>query len=191
MSGIIRVNNLAGRPCRQLARQLAKQLVWQLFRQLAIALPMACAANVARADTLLQLAASSDRLTQFVAEMQAAGLDATLNLADSLTVFAPTNEAFMRLPIPMQDALMVDGARMKALLSDHIVPRPTSEIPVGGSHNSLIGRMQTMPVSLLSGNRSPYAGIHIEQRVKIVQTLQADNGTLYLIDDVLMPYAPQ
>ena len=181
MSGIIRVKNRASHTCRLLA----------------MALPMAFAANTARADTLLEVAASSDQLTQFVAEMQAARLDDTLNRAPSLTVFAPTNDAFMRLPIPMRDALMVDGARMKALLSYHIVPRRISEIPAGGTYNSLIGwplqigGMQTMPVSLLSGNRSPYAGIRVNQRADVVQTLQADNGTLYLIDDVLMPYASQ
>ena len=179
MSGIIRVKNRASHTCKLLA----------------MALPMAFAANTARADTLLEVAASSDQLTQFVAEMQAARLDDTLNRAASLTVFAPTNDAFRRLPIPMRDALMVDGARMKALLSYHIVPRRISDILAGGTYSSLIGwplqigGLQTMPVSLISDHRPARTGLRVNQRVNVVQALQAENGTLYLVDDVLMPYA--
>ena len=46
-----------------------------------------------------------------------------------------------------------------------------------------------MPVSLISDHRPARTGLRVNQRVNVVQALQAENGTLYLVDDVLMPYA--
>ena len=74
-----------------------------------------------RAATVLDLAGQQKNLTTFVAAVHAAGLDDTLKAAGPITVYAPTDEAFAKLPAADRDALMHDPARLKALLLGHVV----------------------------------------------------------------------
>ena len=74
-----------------------------------------------RAATVLELAAQQKNLNTFVAAVHAAGLDDTLKAAGPITVYAPTDEAFAKLPAAQREALMNDPARLKALLLGHVV----------------------------------------------------------------------
>ncbi|HLA64131.1 MAG TPA: fasciclin domain-containing protein, partial [Rhodothermales bacterium] len=115
-----------------------------------------------------------------------AGLDSTLNGEGPLTVFAPTNAAFARLPEGRLDALLDDAnhAELVRLLRYHVVSGrlETSSLPGPASYSSLLGHQLSIEptadgvfVSDASGTRA---------RV-ITPDLNRGNGVLHVINAVL------
>src|SRR3984957_11993400 len=70
---------------------------------------------------IVDTAIAAGNFTTLVAGIKAAGLTNTLTGKGPFTVFAPTDEAFKKLPAGALDALMRDTARLKAVLSYHVV----------------------------------------------------------------------
>jgi uncharacterized surface protein with fasciclin (FAS1) repeats len=137
-----------------------------------------------RAATVLDLAAQQKNLTTFVAAVHAAGLDDTLKAAGPLTVYAPTDEAFAKLPAADRDALMHDPARLKALLLGHVVNdmikmRDGDSTITSGSVASAGGGTLAFG---LDGDRTTVGGAHI-----VSYDMRADNGCITTIDKVLLP----
>src|SRR6202161_4329332 len=66
--------------------------------------------------TVLDLASQQKNLSTFVTAVHTAGLDEMLRGAGPLTIYAPTNDAFAKLPPAARDALLPDPPRLKALL---------------------------------------------------------------------------
>ena len=136
-----------------------------------------------RAATVLDLAGQQKNLTMFVAAVHAAGLDDTLKAAGPFTVYAPTDEAFAKLPAADRDALMHDPARLKALLLGHvvndmIVMRDGDSTITSGSVTTAGGRSLEFGVD---GDRTTVGGAHV-----VSYDLRADNGCITTIDKVLL-----
>ncbi len=136
-----------------------------------------------RAATVLDLAAQQKNLTTFVAAVHAAGLDDTLKAAGPITVYAPTDEAFAKLPAANRDALMHDPARLKALLLRHVVNdmikmRDGDATITSGSVASAGGAMLTFGAD---NDRTTVGGAHV-----VSYDLRADNGCITTIDKVLL-----
>jgi uncharacterized surface protein with fasciclin (FAS1) repeats len=136
-----------------------------------------------RAATVLELAAQQKNLTTFVAAVHAAGLDDTLKAAGPLTVYAPTDEAFAKLPAADRDALMHDPARLKALLLRHVVNdtitmRDGDSMITSGSVPSAAGGTLTFGTDQ---DRMTVGGAHV-----ISADLRAGNGSITTIDKVLL-----
>ena len=95
-----------------------------VFAQTAPAAPAAPAAATAApqggGDAVASLT-SSDTYTAFSIAVRAAGIAETLEGAGPFTIFAPTNEAFGKIPSAQLDALMKDPAKLAALLKGHVV----------------------------------------------------------------------
>jgi len=91
----------------------------QSFAQTAPAAP-ATAAPAGGGDVVAS-ATSSDNYTAFSIALRAAGLSETLEGAGPYTIFAPTNEAFGKIPSAQLDALMKDPAKLAAAIKGHIV----------------------------------------------------------------------
>lgn len=91
----------------------------QSFAQTAPAAP-ATAAPAGGGDVVAS-ATSSDNYTAFSIALRAAGLTETLEGAGPYTIFAPTNEAFGKVPSAQLDALMKDPAKLAAVIKGHIV----------------------------------------------------------------------
>jgi len=91
----------------------------QSFAQTAPAAP-APAAPAGGGDVVAS-ATSSDNYTAFSIALRAAGLTETLEGAGPYTIFAPTNEAFGKIPSTQLDALMKDPAKLAAVVKGHIV----------------------------------------------------------------------
>lgn len=91
-----------------------------LFAQTAPAVPASTAAPAGGGDVVASLT-SSDNYTAFSIAVRAAGLAETLEGAGPYTIFAPTNEAFGKIPSAQLDALMKDPAKLAALLKGHVV----------------------------------------------------------------------
>jgi uncharacterized surface protein with fasciclin (FAS1) repeats len=136
-----------------------------------------------RAATVLDLAGQQKNLTTFVAAVHAAGLDDMLKAAGPITVYAPTDEAFAKLPAAGRDALMHDPARLKALLLGHVVNdmikmRDGDAAITSGSVTSAGGGTLNFGAD---NERPTVGGAHV-----VSYDLRADNGCITTIDKVLL-----
>jgi len=137
-----------------------------------------------RPATVLELAAQQKNLTTFVAAVHAAGLDDTLKGAGPFTVYAPTDEAFAKLPAADREALLHDSARLKTVLLGHVVNdmikmHDGDTSVTSGYVASAAGRDVRFG---LDGDRQTVSGAHVLQT-----DLRADNGCVNTIDKVLLP----
>ena len=108
-------------------------------------------------------------------------LDDLLNGKGPFTLFAPTDEAFAKMPSADLRALLSDPPRLRALLSSHIVASkvraPRERVP--NTATSVDGRTLTMHV------RQGYYKVNEAQIVKT--NLRASNGIIHAIDALLPP----
>ncbi|MDB5884254.1 MAG: beta-Ig-H3/fasciclin [Polaromonas sp.] len=111
-----------------------------------------------------------------------AGLADTLKGPGPLTVFAPSNEAFAKVPAKTMEGLANDPARLKAVLAYHVLP---ALVRVADVRN---GNSKTVHGANLALSR---AGDFVTVEDALVQTpdISASNGVVHIIDSVLLPPA--
>ena len=141
----------------------------------------ACAtrqAPVSVADTL----AGQPQLSTLNGLVGKAGLTETLKAGGPFTVFAPSNEAFAKVPAKTMDELAHDPARLKAVLTYHVVP---GKIMAADVKN---GNSKTVNGANLALSK---AGDFVTVEDALVQTadIVATNGTVHIVDSVLIPPA--
>jgi len=118
--------------------------------------------------------------TTFAAGIKAAGLTDTLTGKGPFTVFAPTEEAFKKLPAGAVDALLKDKTKLKAVLNYHIIAgHITARDMKSGEVMTLQGSALT---AVVSGSEVQVNGAHVK-RADMVAT----NGVIHAIDAVIMP----
>ena len=137
---------------------------------------------LAQPATVLDLAGQQKNLHTFVAAVHTAGLDDTLKAGGPVTVYAPTDDAFAKLPD--RAALLADPARLRAMLLGLIVKEAISmqegESKItSGSIPSAAGRNLTFATD---GDRTTVGGAHL-----VSSDLHADNGSLNTLDKVPLP----
>ena len=117
------------------------------------------------------------------AAVTAAGLVPTLKGAGPFTVFAPTDEAFAKLPAGTVEALLADIPKLTAILTYHVVAGKVMAADVmtmdGKSAATVNGAMIAI---------STTDGVHLNGASKVVTTdIACTNGVIHIIDTVLMP----
>ncbi|MEE1802514.1 fasciclin domain-containing protein [Streptomyces sp. JV176] len=136
----------------------------------------------AMARERLAIAASHNPdLSVLVSAARKAGLVRTLNNGARLTLFAPTNEAFAKIPKPQRDRLLNDRAQLEKVLKYHVVNRRITprQLP-HGTFRTLEGA----PLTTSGSGRN----FKVNGTAKIVcGNIRTANATVYLIDTVLMP----
>jgi uncharacterized surface protein with fasciclin (FAS1) repeats len=122
-------------------------------------------------------------LSTLVTAVKAAGLVDTLNSAQHITVFAPDNEAFSKIPKKTLNAVLADKATLTKILTYHVVPKQLSP-------DQLTGTLTTLEKGTVKAEGSepditvgPMGG---EAHV-VCGNIQTANATVYIIDSVLMP----
>jgi len=110
------------------------------------------------------------------------GLADTLNSAPALTVFAPTDDAFAKIPEKDLNAVLADQATLTAILSHHVVGEQLDPETVVGEHETLNGDMVTV-------DGDAEAGLTVDGGTAnvICGNIPTANATVYVIDSVLMP----
>ena len=131
--------------------------------------------------TILEAAATSGRFKTFGRAVEDAHLDAMLNEKGPFTVFAPTDDAFAKMPSADLRALLADRTRLRSVLSYHIVASkvraPRERAP--NIATAIDGRTLTMSVR---------QGFYKVNDTQIVKTnLRASNGVIHAIDSLLLP----
>ena len=121
---------------------------------------------------IVEVATAAGSFGTLIAAVKAAGLTETLMGKGPYTVFAPTDEAFAKLPAGTIDALAADKARLTQVLTYHVVPGKLGA-------NAITG---VSKLSTVEGSELPVAGI------KIAETdVMASNGIIHVIVEVLIP----
>ncbi len=110
------------------------------------------------------------------------GLADTLKGTGPFTVFAPTNEAFAKVPAKTMDALANDPAKLKAILTYHLVPGKLMAADVKNGNSKTVNGAN---VALSK------AGDFVTVEEAMVQTadISATNGVVHIVDSVLIPPA--
>ena len=130
-------------------------------------------------DPVATAASNNPLLKTLVAAVTQAGLVDTLNSAEDITVFAPTEEAFAKIPKKDLNALLADKAALTAVLTHHVVPGRLSPADVAGEHETLNKDMVTV-----EGSGEDFTA---DGATVVCGNVQTANATVYLIDSVMMP----
>ncbi|MDV5145080.1 fasciclin domain-containing protein [Streptomyces sp. SBC-4] len=132
-------------------------------------------------DPVATAASNNPELSTLVAAVQKAGLVDTLNNAEDITVFAPTNDAFEKIPKADLDKVLADKAALTKILTYHVVGE---EIDKGALAD---GSFKTLQGGMVTTDGSGDAFV-VNDTAKIVcGDVPTSNATVHIIDTVLMP----
>jgi uncharacterized surface protein with fasciclin (FAS1) repeats len=150
------------------------------FAGIATALALACGTPYALAADIVDTATEAGSFKTFVAALKAAGFADSLRSSGPYTVFAPSDEAFTKLPAGTWDALVKDKAKLAQVLSYHVVP---GKITVADVKPGNIKTVQGDTLYLKSDN----GNITVNDAKVIQSDVMADNGIIHAIDTVVLP----
>jgi len=134
-------------------------------------------------DPVATAASNNPLLSTLVTAVKSAGLVDTLNSAQDITVFAPTNDAFGKLDKAMLAKAMKDPkGLLTKVLTNHVVPGKLTPDQLAGTHKTLGGGTITV-----TGSGKDFT---VNGSAKIIcGNVPTANATVYVIDGVLVPKA--
>lgn len=131
---------------------------------------------------IVDTALSSGNFSTLAAALGAAGLIGALKSEGPFTVFAPTDEAFAKIPPQALSELLQpeNKAKLTAILTYHVVPGKVSAHEVANLVSATTLQGQTLKISKQDG-------VKINDAKVIAPDVEATNGVIHVIDTVLMP----
>ncbi len=147
---------------------------------IAAGIGFALASAGAFAADIVDTAVSAGSFKTLVKAVQEADLVATLKGKGPFTVFAPTDEAFAKLPPGALEALLKDKPKLAAVLTYHVVPGKVMAADVK------TGDVKTVQGQTLAVNKTP-AGVTVNGAKVVKPDVVADNGVIHVIDTVVLP----
>jgi uncharacterized surface protein with fasciclin (FAS1) repeats len=131
------------------------------------------------AQDIVDVAVKAGSFKTLVAAVQAAGLVDTLKGPGPFTVFAPSDEAFAKIPKDKLDALIKDKAALTKVLTYHVVPGKVMAKDVkAGKVKTVQGQEVTLATT---------GGVTIDGAKIVATDVAASNGVIHVIDTVIMP----
>jgi len=130
---------------------------------------------------IVDTAISAGDFNTLVTAVQAAGLVDTLKGEGPFTVFAPTDEAFSKLPKDKLDALLADKDALTKVLTYHVVPGKIMSGDIAG---------KTMSVASVEGSEikvNAMSGVMINNANVVKADIVTSNGVIHAIDTVILP----
>jgi len=134
-------------------------------------------------ENIAELAIATPQLSTLLAAVQAAGLVETLSGSGPFTVFAPTNDAFAKIPKESLDGLLADKDALTAVLLRHVVPgaalascnvpRGTTSLDTAGGENIEVTKDRYIKIKSSAGE----AGV-------VAFDIMATNGVVHLVNSV-------
>jgi uncharacterized surface protein with fasciclin (FAS1) repeats len=145
---------------------------------LASVLAMTSSLAMAQKD-IVDTAVAAGNFKTLVTAVQAAGLVDTLKGKGPFTVFAPTDEAFAKIPKADLDALLKDKAKLAGVLTYHVVPAKVMAKDVkAGDVKTVNGKMIKITTD---------KGVMVNNAKVIKTDVETSNGVIHAIDTVIMP----
>jgi len=133
-------------------------------------------------EDIVDVAVGAGSFNTLVAAVQAAGLEETLRSKGPFTVFAPTDEAFAKLPEGTVDALLADPEALADILLYHVVPGKVMAADV--SDGLMVETAQGSEVSFAIHSDGTPA---INEALITATDIEAFNGVIHVIDTVILP----
>ncbi|HMM84523.1 fasciclin domain-containing protein [Azohydromonas sp.] len=151
----------------------------KFIARFAVAGAVSLAALTAQAKDIVDTAVAAGQFKTLATALQAAGLVDTLKGKGPFTVFAPTDEAFAKIPKAQLDALLADKARLTAVLTYHVVP---GKVMAADVRAGAVTTVQGAPI-----NVSTTGGVKVNDANVVKTDIAADNGVIHVIDRVILP----
>jgi uncharacterized surface protein with fasciclin (FAS1) repeats len=129
---------------------------------------------------IVETAIEAGSFQTLVTAVEAAGLVETLSGPGPFTVFAPTDEAFAKLPKETLDAVLADKEKLTAILTYHVVPGKVMASDVAN-----LKEATTVQGGNLSIDTSD--GVKVNGANVIKADIETSNGVIHVIDTVLLP----
>lgn len=146
-----------------------------------LAFGTASAKSDAMPKDIVDTAVAADNFTTLIKAVEAAGLVKTLKGEGPFTVFAPTDEAFAKIPEETLNGLLDDKEALTKVLTYHVVPGKVMATDVVGMDSAATVQGQSIDISTVDGT------VMVDD-AKVVQTdIEASNGVIHVIDSVIMP----
>jgi uncharacterized surface protein with fasciclin (FAS1) repeats len=137
-------------------------------------------AVAAAPGTVVDVAVANGNFKTLVAAVKAAGLAETLSGKGPFTVFAPTDEAFAKLPAGTVDALLKDIPKLKAILTYHVV---AGKVMAKDVKTGMVKTVNGASLDVKAGA----GGVTVDGAKVVTADVKASNGVIHVIDTVVLP----
>ena len=134
-------------------------------------------------NNIVEIAVGDGRFKTLVAAVTAAGLADTLKGKGPFTVFAPTDDAFAKLPKGTVEALLKDTPKLKDILLYHVVSGSVmaSDVAKMSTAKTIEGKSVKI---MMEGNK-----VMVNDAQVIITDIKASNGVIHVLDKVILPSA--
>ena len=133
--------------------------------------------------TIVEIAAGAEDFSTLVAAVKAAGLVDVLSSKGPFTVFAPTNEAFAKLPEGTVESLLKPENKEKliAVLKYHVVPGKVMAKDVVKVDSAKTAQGSSVTVTVEGKT------VKVDNATVVKTDIEASNGVIHVIDTVIIP----
>jgi len=152
-----------------------------LMLMAAVSLSLAPIPVQAQTKDIVDTAVSAGTFNTLAAALKAADLIGTLKGAGPFTVFAPTDEAFAKLPKGTLEALMKDPAKLKSVLLYHVVPGKVLAGDVVKLNSAKSAQGEAISIKAVGGK------VMVDSANVVKTDIMASNGVIHVIDQVMLP----
>jgi hypothetical protein len=154
---------------------------FRLFSSIATGISNDVAVTIPEANSIVDVAVGAGTFNTLVAAVQAAGLAETLDQGGPFTVFAPTDEAFARLPEGTVESLLNDIPTLTNILLYHVVSGKVMASDVVNLSEAPTLNGKSVKVMVENG------GVMIDNANVTATDIMAVNGVIHVIDQVIIP----
>jgi len=129
---------------------------------------------------IVETAIAAGSFKTLVEAVKAANLVDTLSGPGPFTVFAPSDEAFAKLPAGTVEGLLKDIPKLKSVLTYHVLPGKVMSSDVRKMRSAKTVQGQSVSIDTSDG-------VKVDNAKVVKADIEADNGIIHVIDSVIMP----
>ena len=151
---------------------------------LAVSISAANAAHHEKKEATMDVvdtAVNAGNFNTLVAAIEAAGLVDTLKGDGPFTVFAPTDEAFAKIPSDQLESLLADKEALTKVLTYHVVPGQVMAVDVVNLQSAKTVEGQEIAI------KTNTSAVMVDNANVVTTDIVASNGVIHVIDTVIMP----
>ena len=157
---------------------MIRKITFAVAASALIAAPVGAQANL---KDIVTTAVEAGSFTTLAAALEAADLIGVLQGEGPFTVFAPTDEAFAKLPAGTVEALLADKEKLTQILTYHVVAgRVTSEAVVNISEAETVAGIM-VPIEVRMGD------VYVAGAKVVTADVLSSNGVIHIIETVMLP----
>jgi uncharacterized surface protein with fasciclin (FAS1) repeats len=147
----------------------------------AFGLPAPARAETHPSKDIVDTAVAAGSFKTLATALQAAGLVETLKGKGPFTVFAPTDQAFAKIPKADLDALLKDKAKLTKVLTYHVVAGQVMAADVAKLKEAKTVEGQSVKIDASA------SGVTVDGAKVVKADVAASNGVIHVIDSVILP----